>query len=250
MVVIKLVLVRYGESQWNKENRFIGWYDVDLFEKGVSEVKVVGKLLKEEGYSFDFVYIFVLKRVIYILWNVLDELDQVWLFVEKFWKLNERYYGALQGLNKAEIVEKYGDEQVKQWRRGFVVISSELIKDDERYSGYDSRYAKLSEKELSLTESLALIIDRVIFYWNEIILSRMKSGERVIIVVYGNFLRALVKYFDNMSEEEIFEFNISIGVSLVYEFDENFKSLKRYYLGNVDEIVAKVAAVVNQGKAK
>lgn len=250
MVVIKLVLVCYGESQWNKENCFIGWYDVDLFEKGVSEVKAVGKLLKEEGYSFDFVYIFVLKCVIYILWNVLDELDQVWLFVEKFWKLNECYYGVLQGLNKVEIVEKYGDEQVKQWCCGFVVILLELIKDDECYLGYDLCYVKLSEKELLLMESLVLIIDCVIFYWNEIILLCMKSGECVIIAVYGNFLCVLVKYFDNMSEEEIFEFNILIGVLLVYEFDENFKLLKCYYLGNVDEIAVKAAVVVNQGKVK
>lgn len=250
MAVTKLVLVCYGESQWNKENCFTGWYDVDLFEKGVSEAKAAGKLLKEEGYSFDFAYTFVLKRAIYTLWNVLDELDQAWLLVEKFWKLNERYYGALQGLNKAETAEKYGDEQVKQWRCGFAVTLLELTKDDERYLGYDLRYAKLSEKELLLTESLALTIDCVIFYWNETILLRMKSGERVIIAAHGNFLRALVKYFDNMSEEEIFELNILTGVLLVYEFDENFKLLKRYYLGNADEIAAKAAAVANQGKAK
>ena len=184
------------------------------------------------------------------LWNVLDELDQAWLPVEKSWKLNERHYGALQGLNKAETAEKYGDEQVKQWRRGFAVTPPELTKDDERYPGHDPRYAKLSEKELPLTESLALTIDRVIPYWNETILPRMKSGERVIIAAHGNSLRALVKYLDNMSEEEILELNIPTGVPLVYEFDENFKPLKRYYLGNADEIAAKAAAVANQGKAK
>ena len=203
MAVTKLVLVRHGESQWNKENRFTGWYDVDLSEKGVSEAKAAGKLLKEEGYSFDFAYTSVLKRAIHTLWNVLDELDQAWLPVEKSWKLNERHYGALQGLNKAETAEKYGDEQVKQWRRGFAVTPPELTKDDERYPGHDPRYAKLSEKELPLTESLALTIDRVIPYWNETILPRMKSGERVIIAAHGNSLRALVKYLDNMSEEEI-----------------------------------------------
>ncbi len=247
MAVTKLVLVRHGESQWNKENRFTGWYDVDLSEKGVSEAKAAGKLLKEEGYSFDFAYTSVLKRAIHTLWNVLDELDQAWLPVEKSWKLNERHYGALQGLNKAETAEKYGDEQVKQWRRGFAVTPPELTKDDERYPGHDPRYAKLSEKELPLTESLALTIDRVIPYWNETILPRMKSGERVIIAAHGNSLRALVKYLDNMSEEEILELNIPTGVPLVYEFDENFKPLKRYYLGNADEIAAKAAAVANQG---
>ena len=250
MAVTKLVLVRHGESQWNKENRFTGWYDVDLSEKGVSEAKAAGKLLKEEGYSFDFAYTSVQKRAIHTLWNVLDELDQAWLPVEKSWKLNERHYGALQGLNKAETAEKYGDEQVKQWRRGFAVTPPELTKDDERYPGHDPRYAKLSEKELPLTESLALTIDRVIPYWNETILPRMKSGERVIIAAHGNSLRALVKYLDNMSEEEILELNIPTGVPLVCEFDENFKPLKRYYLGNADEIAAKAAAVANQGKAK
>ena len=250
MAVTKLVLVRHGESQWNKENRFTGWYDVDLSEKGVSEAKAAGKLLKEEGYSFDFAYTSVLKRAIHTLWNVLDELDQAWLPVEKSWKLNERHYGALQGLNKAETAEKYGDEQVKQWRRGFAVTPPELTKDDERYPGHDPRYAKLSEKELPLTESLALTIDRVIPYWNETILPRMKSGERVIIAAHGNSLRALVKYLDNMSEEEILELNIPTGVPLVYEFDENFKPLKRYYLGNADEIAAKAAAVANQGSKR
>lgn len=214
MAVTKLVLVRHGESQWNNENRFTGWYDVDLSEKGVGEAKAAGKLLKEEGYSFDFAYTSVLKRAIHTLWNVLDELDQAWLPVEKSWKLNERHYGALQGLNKAETAEKYGDEQVKQWRRGFAVTPPELTKDDERYPGHDPRYAKLTDKELPVTESLALTIDRVIPYWNETILPRMKSGERVIIAAHGNSLRALVKYLDNMGEDEILELNIPTGVPL------------------------------------
>ena len=206
MAVTKLVLVRHGESQWNNENRFTGWYDVDLSEKGVGEAKAAGKLLKDEGFSFDFAYTSVLKRAIHTLWNVLDELDQAWLPVEKSWKLNERHYGALQGLNKAETAEKYGDEQVKQWRRGFAVTPPELTKDDERYPGHDPRH--------------------------------------------GNSLRALVKYLDNMGEDEILELNIPTGVPLVYEFDENFKPIKHYYLGNADEIAAKAAAVANQGKAK
>ena len=235
MAITKLVLVRHGESQWNNENRFTGWYDVDLSEKGVSEAKAAGKLLKEEGFSFDFAYTSVLKRAIHTLWNVLDELDQ---------------YGALQGLNKAETAEKYGDEQVKQWRRGFAITPPELTKDDERYPGHDPRYAKLTDAELPTTESLALTIDRVVPYWNETILPRLKSGERVIIAAHGNSLRALVKYLDNMGEDEILELNIPTGVPLVYEFDENFKPIKHYYLGNADEIAAKAAAVANQGKAK
>ena len=223
MAITKLVLVRHGESQWNNENRFTGWYDVDLSEKGVSEAKAAGKLLKEEGFSFDFAYTSVLKRAIHTLWNVLDELDQAWLPVEKSWKLNERHYGALQ---------------------------PELTKDDERYPGHDPRYAKLTDAELPQTESLALTIDRVVPYWNETILPRLKSGERVIIAAHGNSLRALVKFLDNMGEDEILELNIPTGVPLVYEFDENFKPIKHYYLGNADEIAAKAAAVANQGKAK
>ena len=250
MAVTKLVLVRHGESQWNKENRFTGWYDVDLSEKGVSEAKAAGKLLKEEGYSFDFAYTSVLKRAIHTLWNVLDELDQAWLPVEKSWKLNERHYGALQGLDKAETAKKYGDEQVKQWRRGFAVTPPELEKSDERFPGHDPRYAKLKPEELPTTESLALTIERVIPYWTEVIKPRIESGERVIIAAHGNSLRALVKYLDDLGEDEILELNIPTGVPLVYEFDENFKPVKHYYLGNADEIAAKAAAVANQGKAK
>ena len=200
---------------------------MDLSAKGVSEAKAAGKLLKAEGFSFDFAYTSVLKRAIHTLWNVLDELDQAWLPVEKSWKLNERHYGAPQGLNKAETAEKY-----------------------ERYPGHDPRYAKLTDAELPTTESLALTIDRVVPYWNETILPRLKSGERVIIAAHGNSLRALVKYLDNMGEDEILELNIPTGVPLVYEFDENFKPIKHYYLGNAEEIAAKAAAVANQGKAK
>lgn len=194
MAVTKLVLVRHGESQWNQENRFTGWYDVDLSDKGRTEAKAAGKLLKEEGFTFDFAYTSVLKRAIHTLWNILDELDQARLPTEKSRKLNERHYGALQGLNKAETAEKYGDEQVKQWRRGFAVTPPELTKEDERYHGHDPRYASLTEQELPLTESTALTIDRVIPYWDEEILPRIKSGERVIVAAHGNSLRALVKY--------------------------------------------------------
>ena len=250
MAVTKLVLVRHGESVWNKENRFTGWTDVELSDKGRNEAQEAGKLLKAEGFTFDYAYTSVLKRAIHTLWNILDEVDQQWLPVEKSWKLNERHYGALQGLNKAETAEKYGDEEVKQWRRGFAVTPPELTKDDDRFPGKDPRYASLTEAELPLTESLALTIDRVTPYWEEVIKPRVASGDRVIIAAHGNSLRALVKYLDNMSEEEILELNIPTAVPLVYEFDENMKPIKRYYLGNAEEIAAKAAAVANQGKAK
>lgn len=250
MAVTKLVLVRHGESVWNKENRFTGWTDVELSDKGRNEAQEAGKLLKAEGFTFDYAYTSVLKRAIHTLWNILDEVDQQWLPVEKSWKLNERHYGALQGLNKAETAEKYGDEQVKQWRRGFAVTPPELTKDDDRFPGKDPRYASLTEAELPLTESLALTIDRVTPYWEEVIKPRVASGDKVIIAAHGNSLRALVKYLDNMSEEEILELNIPTAVPLVYEFNENMKPIKRYYLGNAEEIAAKAAAVANQGKAK
>lgn len=250
MAVTKLVLVRHGESQWNNENRFTGWYDVDLSDKGRTEAKAAGQLLKKEGFTFDFAYTSVLKRAIHTLWNILDEVDQVWLPVEKSWRLNERHYGALQGLNKAETAQKYGDDQVKQWRRGFAVTPPELDRTDERFPSHDRRYASLTAEQLPTTESLALTIDRVLPHWNESILPRMKSGEKVIIAAHGNSLRALVKYLDNLSEKEILELNIPTGVPLVYEFDENFKPIKHYYLGDADEIAAKAAAVANQSKAK
>ncbi|MEQ5400301.1 2,3-diphosphoglycerate-dependent phosphoglycerate mutase [Providencia rettgeri] len=250
MAVIKLVLVRHGESEWNKENRFTGWTDVELSDKGREEAKIAGQLLKDEGFVFDFAYTSVLKRAIHTLWNILDQVEQSWLPVEKSWKLNERHYGALQGLDKSETAAKYGDEQVKLWRRGFAITPPDLEKDDERYPGHDPRYAKLSDKELPVTESLATTIERVVPYWEEVIKPRVTSGEKVIIAAHGNSLRALVKHLDNLSEDEILELNIPTAVPMVYEFDENMKPIKRYYLGNQDEIAAKQAAVANQGKAK
>lgn len=250
MAVTKLVLIRHGESQWNNENHFTGWTDVDLSEKGFAEAKEAGQVLKADGYVFDFAYTSLLKRAIHTLWGILDELDQAWLPVEKSWRLNERHYGALQGLNKAETAEKYGDEKVKQWRRGFAITPPELTREDERFPGHDPRYASLSDAELPTTESLALTIDRVIPYWNEMILPRMKNGERIIIAAHGNSIRAMVKFLDNLSEEEILELNIPTGVPLVYEFDDDMKPIKHYYLGNADEIAAKVAAIANQSKAK
>ena len=250
MAVTKLVLVRHGESVWNKENRFTGWTDVELSDKGRNEAQEAGKLLKAEGFTFDYAYTSVLKRAIHTLWNILDEVDQQWLPVEKSWKLNERHYGALQGLDKKATAEQYGDEQVHIWRRSYDISPPELTKDDDRFPGKDPRYASLTEAELPLTESLALTIDRVTPYWEEVIKPRVASGDKVIIAAHGNSLRALVKYLDNMSEEEILELNIPTAVPLVYEFDENMKPIKRYYLGNAEEIAAKAAAVANQGKAK
>ena len=250
MAVTKLVLVRHGESEWNKENRFTGWTDVELSDKGRAEAIQAGELLKAEGFIFDFAYTSVLKRAIHTLWNILDQMDTQWLPVEKSWKLNERHYGALQGLNKAETAKKYGDEQVKLWRRGFAITPPELTKDDQRYPGHDRRYANLTDAELPVTESLATTIERVIPYWTDVIKPRMAKGERIIIAAHGNSIRAMVKYLDDMSEDEILELNIPTGVPLVYEFDENFKPIKHYYLGNADEIAAKAAAVANQGKAK
>lgn len=250
MAITKLVLIRHGESQWNNENRFTGWTDVDLSDKGRSEAKQAGQVLKKEGYVFDFAYTSLLKRAIHTLWDVLDELDQAWLPVEKSWRLNERHYGALQGLNKAETAKKYGDEQVKQWRRGFAITPPALTRDDERFPGHDARYGKLTAAELPTTESLALTINRIIPYWNKTILPRIKRGERIIVSAHGNSIRVMVKFLDNLSEEDILEINIPTGVPLVYEFNNNLKQIKHYYLGNVDEIAAKTATVANQGKSK
>ncbi|VAX76350.1 2,3-bisphosphoglycerate-dependent phosphoglycerate mutase [Serratia symbiotica] len=250
MGITNLVLVRHGESQWNNENRFTGWHDVDLCDKGHSEARAAGNLLKQKGFYFDFAYTSMLKRAIHTLWHILDELDQTWLPSEKSWKLNERHYGALQGLNKAETANKYGNEQVKQWRRAFSVSPPALTKEDERYPGYDPRYSALTDQELPLTESLALTVDRVIPYWSQEIFPRIKSRARVIVAAHGNSLRALVKYLDNLNEDEILELNIPTAVPLVYEFDDNFKPIKRYYLKNSDAIVVKQAAAANQGKAK
>lgn len=250
MAVKKLVLIRHGESFWNQENRFCGWTDIDLSEKGHQEAIAAGKLLKNEGFQFDYAFTSVLTRAIHTLWHVLDGVEQPYLPVEKDWHLNERHYGALQGLNKAETAAKYGDDQVKLWRRGFAITPPALEKSDERYPGNDPRYKGLTEKELPLTESLALTIDRVVPYWESVIEPHVKNGERVIIAAHGNSLRALVKHLDNISDDDIIELNIPTGVPLVYEFDENMKVIKHYYLGDEAEIAAKAAAVANQGKAK
>lgn len=246
----KIVLLRHGESTWNKENRFTGWTDVDLSEKGREEAKRAGEVLRAEGYTFDVAFTSVLKRAIRTLWFVLDELDLMWIPTTKAWQLNERHYGALQGLNKAETAAKFGDEQVLIWRRSYDTPPPALTPDDERYPGRDPRYAGLSQDELPLTESLKETVARVIPYWQREIVPVIKAGKRVIIVAHGNSLRALVKYLDGMSEEAIIKLNIPTGAPLVYELDENLKPIKSYYLGDPEEIARAAAAVAAQGKAQ
>ncbi|MBR4477016.1 MAG: 2,3-diphosphoglycerate-dependent phosphoglycerate mutase [Spirochaetales bacterium] len=247
---MKLVLVRHGESEWNKLNLFTGWTDVDLSEKGHEEAAAAGRLLKAEGYDFDVCYTSYLKRAIHTLNHILDEMDRVWLPVTKTWKLNERHYGALQGLNKSETAEKYGEEQVKIWRRSFDVKPPKLEETDDRNPANQAIYASVNPKELPLTESLETTIERVVPYFENVIKKDMKAGKRVIIAAHGNSLRALVKYFEDLSKDEILGVNIPTGVPLVYEFDDNFKVIRKYYLGDQEALAAKMAAVANQGKAK
>ena len=246
----KLVLIRHGESEWNKEHKFTGWTDVDLSEKGHREAIQAGKLLKEDGYKFDKAYTSYLKRAIHTLNHVLDELDENYIPVKKTWKLNERHYGALQGLNKADTAKKYGDEQVKIWRRSFDVLPPALSPDDPRAPRNQEHYTKIDPDELPLTESLKTTIERVIPYYEEHIKPDIENGERVIIAAHGNSLRALVKYLDGMSNEDVLNLNIPTGVPLVYEFDDDMNVLRHYYLGDADAIKAKMEAVANQGKAK
>ena len=246
----KLVLLRHGESVWNKENRFTGWTDVDLSDQGVFEAQKSGDVLKEEGYTFDMAYTSVLKRAIRTLWITLDKLDLMWIPVERSWRLNERHYGSLQGLNKAEMAGKFGEEQVHIWRRSYDIRPPALEKDDERFPGNDPRYKNLTEKELPLTECLKDTVDRFLPYWKDTIAPSIKSGKKIIIAAHGNSLRALVKYLDNVPEEEIVGLNIPTGIPLVYELDDDLKPLKHYYLGNQEEIAKKTNAVANQGKAK
>lgn len=248
--MMKLVLVRHGESEWNKLNLFTGWTDVDLSEKGHEEAAAAGRLLKAEGYDFDVCYTSYLKRAIHTLNHILDEMDRVWLPVTKTWKLNERHYGALQGLNKSETAEKYGEDQVKIWRRSFDVKPPKLEETDDRNPANQAIYASVNPKELPLTESLETTIERVVPYFENVIKKDMKAGKRVIIAAHGNSLRALVKYFEDMSKDEILGVNIPTGVPLVYEFDDNFKVIRKYYLGDQEALATKMAAVANQGKAK
>jgi len=248
--MFKVVLLRHGESTWNQENRFTGWTDVDLNEKGIGEAKASGKILKAEGYDFDIAYTSVLKRALRTLWLCLDEMDRLWIPVEKNWRLNERHYGALQGLNKAETAEKHGEDQVLVWRRSYDIPPPSLEKTDERYPGNFPAYKDVDASDLPTTESLKLTVDRFLPYWFDTIAPMIKTGKKVLIAAHGNSLRALVKYLDNVSEEDIIKLNIPTCVPLVYELDEDLKPIKHYYLGDADEIAAKAAAVAAQGKKK
>jgi 2,3-bisphosphoglycerate-dependent phosphoglycerate mutase len=246
----KVVLLRHGESTWNKENLYTGWTDVDLSEKGVTEAHDGGKLLREGGYVFDVAYTSVLKRAIRTLWIALDELDQMWIPVINSWRLNERHYGALQGLNKAQTAEQYGEAQVKIWRRSYDVPPPSLTPDDPRYPGHDPRYAGLSKSELPLAECLKDTVARFLPYWHETITPAIKSGKRVIIAAHGNSLRALVKYLDNMSDADIVELNIPTGIPLVYELDDTLKPIRHYYLGDPEAAAKAAAAVAAQAQRK
>jgi 2,3-bisphosphoglycerate-dependent phosphoglycerate mutase len=244
------VLLRHGESTWNKLNLFTGWTDVDLSEKGFVEAHTAGQVLKKDGYAFDIAYTSVLKRAIRTLNITLEEMDLEWLPVVKSWRLNERHYGALQGLNKAETAAKYGNEQVTLWRRSYDVPPPALEENDERYPGHDPRYKGLDKKDIPLTESLKLTVDRFLPYWHETIAPSIKSGKQVIIAAHGNSLRALVKYLDKISDEEIVGLNIPTGVPLVYELDNGLKPIKHYYLGDQEAIAAAINAVAKQTEKK
>jgi 2,3-bisphosphoglycerate-dependent phosphoglycerate mutase len=245
-----LVLLRHGESVWNKENRFTGWTDVDLSERGVREAHGAGRLLKQEGFAFDIAYTSVLRRAIKTLWIVLEEMDFMWLPVVNSWRLNERHYGALQGLNKAETTAQHGEQMVKIWRRSYDTPPPSLELSDPRWPGHDPRYAGMTREEVPVTESLKDTVARFLPYWHEVIAPGLKAGRKPIIAAHGNSLRALVKYLDGITDDEISELNIPTGVPLVYELDENLRPLGHRYLGDPDEIARAMAAVAAQGKAK
>ena len=246
----EVVLLRHGESTWNKENRFTGWTDVDLSEKGVAEAHDAGKLLKEGGFTFDLAYTSVLKRAIRTLWIVLDDMDLMWIPEVRSWRLNERHYGALQGLNKAETAEKYGDAQVKLWRRSYITRPPALLKSDERWPGHDPRYADVPEADLPLTECLKDTVARFVPYWEETIAPSVKAGRKVIVAAHGNSIRALVKYLDNISDDDITELNIPTGIPLVYQLDERLRPVSHAYLGDPEAVARAAAAVADQAKAK
>ncbi len=247
--MFKLVLLRHGESTWNRENRFTGWTDVDLSDKGREEAAAAGRLLAAEQFEFDIAYSSVLKRAMRTLWLALDEMNLLWIPVQRSWRLNERHYGALQGLNKAETAAKHGDAQVKVWRRSYDIPPPPLAADDPRHPSKDRRYASLSPGDLPLTESLKDTVARFLPYWHETIAPSVRAGQRVLIAAHGNSLRALVKYLDDVPEDEIVELNIPTGIPLVYELGENLKPLRKYYLGDAEAAAKAAAAVANQGKA-
>jgi len=246
----KVVLLRHGESTWNKENRFTGWTDVDLSEKGTEEAWEAGRVLKAEGYIFDLAYTSVLKRAIRTLWIAQDEMDLMWIPVIRDWRLNERHYGALQGLNKSEMAMKFGEAQVKIWRRSYDIQPPALERSDPRYPGHDPRYKGLSEKELPLTECLKDTVARFLPCWHDCIAPDIRAGKRVLIAAHGNSLRALVKYLDNVSDQDIVSLNIPTGMPLVYELDDALKPIRSYYLGEPERVKAAMDAVAAQGKAK
>lgn len=246
---MKIVLVRHGESVWNRENRFTGWADVDLSEQGVEEARRAGQLLRDEGYEFDVAYTSLLKRAIRTLYIAQREMDALWTPVHKSWSLNERHYGALQGLNKAETAAKFGEDQVKIWRRSYDTRPPELTPDDERYAGHDRRYADLKPSELPLSECLKDTVARVVPYWEKVIVPELRAGKRILIAAHGNSLRALIKYLDGVPDDKIVELNVPTARPLVYELNGDLKPVRSYYLGNQEEIEQAMRAVANQGKA-
>ncbi|MCR9076764.1 MAG: 2,3-diphosphoglycerate-dependent phosphoglycerate mutase [bacterium] len=245
-----LVLIRHGESVWNKENRFTGWKDVSLSDKGHEEAKDAGRLLLDEGYDFDLAYTSVLRRAIRTLWHVMEQMDLMWIPVTRSWKLNERHYGALQGLNKAETAAEHGEEQVLIWRRAYDTPPPALEKSDKRWPGHDRRYADLAPGDIPTTECLKDTVDRVVPYFDEEIAPKIRAGKRVLIAAHGNSLRALVKHLDNISDDDIVSLNIPTGMPLVYKLDENLKPISKQYLGDPEAVEKAMAAVANQGKAK
>lgn len=246
----KVVLIRHGESLWNKENRFAGWVDVDLSEKGIEEAHNAGKKLLEENYSFDLAYTSFLKRANKTLDIVLEEMNIKNIPVIRSWKLNERHYGSLQGLNKSEMAKKYGEEQVKMWRRGYDVAIPPLSKEDPMYPGNDPMYKDMKQDEIPLSENLKMVVERVVPYWDNEIAPKIKSGKKIIIAASGNSLRALIKYLENLSPEEIVEINVPTAIPLVYELDNQLKVTKKYYLASEDQLKNALETVTNQGKAK
>ncbi len=246
----KIVLMRHGESQWNLENRFTGWTDVDLTDLGRAQARKAGQMLKDQGYEFDIAFTSVLKRAIRTLWIALDAMDAMYLPVHNNWRLNERHYGALQGLNKAETAAQYGDEQVLIWRRAYAIAPNPLALDDPRHPKFDPRYARLTAQQLPATECLKDTVERVLPFWEETIAPAIRAGRRVMISAHGNSLRALIKHLDHVSEEDIVHLNIPTGQPLVYELDKDLRPLRHYYLGDPAEIAAAMAAVEAQGKAK
>ncbi len=246
----RLVLLRHGESTWNKENRFTGWTDVDLSDKGREEAREAGRLMAAEKFEFDVAYSSLLKRAIRTLWIAQDEMDLLWMPVHRTWRLNERHYGALQGLNKAETAAQHGDDQVKIWRRSYDIPPPPLTAEDPRHPSHDRRYASLTRHELPLTESLKDTVARFLPYWHDTIAPAIAAGQRVLIAAHGNSLRALVKYLDNVSEEEIVELNIPTGVPLVYLLNDDLKPLQKFYLGDEEAVKKAAAAVASQGRSQ